>query len=68
MECSIEVNFQEFPNLPMTPSKPLTAMEPSISHVSTYSAPKSENAVCTLASLIKSRSDVVQKIVESVSF
>ena len=67
MECNVQVVSEEdFPPLPVTPSKPPIAKKTTISHVGLGSALNSDDAVCTLINLINSRSDKIEKMVESV--
>ena len=66
MECNVQVVSEEdFPPLPVTPSKPPIAKKTTISHVGLGSALNSDDAVCTLINLINSRSDKIEKMVES---
>ncbi|KAJ8356952.1 hypothetical protein SKAU_G00197460 [Synaphobranchus kaupii] len=67
MECNVQVvNEEEFPLLPVTPSKPSIAKKPALSRINLDSALNSENAVHTLANLINSRSDAIEKMVDAV--
>lgn len=55
---------EEFPPLPVTPSKPPLAKKPVLLHTNT--ALKSDEAIRTLADLMNSRRDAIEKMVESV--
>lgn len=67
MECNVQVdNEDKFSPLPVTPSKPPDAKMPTIFHFQSDSTLKSKNAVVTLANLINSRSDAIEKMVEAV--
>ncbi|KAJ7998303.1 hypothetical protein DPEC_G00221300 [Dallia pectoralis] len=60
------ISEEDFPSLPVTPSKPPIAKKPTISHVGSASALNSDDAVRTLVNLINSRSDKIEKMVDSV--
>lgn len=63
INCNLQEGYEEeFPPLPLTPSKPPIAKKPTISSVHTDS-----DAVRTLANLINTRSDAIEKMVEAVS-
>ncbi|KAL7407341.1 hypothetical protein ABVT39_007048 [Epinephelus coioides] len=67
MDCNVQMeNKEEFPPLPVTPSKPPLPKKPALSRVNIDNNLNSENAVHTLASLINSRSDAIEKMVEAV--
>ena len=64
-DCNLQVEYEdEFPPLPATPSKPPIAKKPMLVH--TDSALKSDDAVRSLSNLINSRSDAIEKMVETV--
>lgn len=65
-DCSLQFDSEEdFPALPVTPSKPPLAKKP-FSHNRSDSTFNSDDAVRSLAELINSRSDTIEKMVESV--
>lgn len=61
MDCNLQSSFKdEFPPLPVTPSKPPLLKKPALTGLG------SDDAVRALADLINSRSDTLEKMMESV--
>ncbi|KAE8281759.1 hypothetical protein D5F01_LYC19142 [Larimichthys crocea] len=67
MDCSLQsYDEEEFPPLPVTPSKPPLPKKPNIIQLHKEYALTSDDAFRSLADLINSRSDTLEKMMESV--
>lgn len=67
MDCSLQPNYEEdFPPLPITPTKPPLPKKPSIIQPRKEHVPGSDDAFRSLADLINSRSDALERMMESV--
>lgn len=66
MDCNLQTSFEEeFPPLPVTPSKPPLPKKPSF-HTNKDTGFGSIDAVRSLTDLINTRSDTLEKMMESV--